>query len=279
MVTAYRLTKEKQYPLPHDINCQYVLGGKSSSTGYCTIMPYLHHDEARLPSNVYTHPEHASFAETDYTGISAESKVFKMIAATRISLTKQAVGTDNVQALRVGIMDIHGAFEDFDATDELTGVSVGDVLELTKETVDRQTYPIYDGTDLTPKYTGSSTLNTNAQGLTTDTKIENVAFDPDLFYDALNYYTISEKLKNCQSGLRWFTLTQNNPTRTFFSRLDSGNKASNPYNFAGQLVYLPRGDTRYQIYRDGDVTATVHLLVEHRIRYLEWNDNFHHERA
>lgn len=280
MVGIYRLKREKQYPQPHDIDCHFFLGA-DAATKQTAIIPAIHHDEAMLASAKYTHPEHASFAETDESNCCAESKVFKIQCSMRLSLTKGALHTDNVDAIRMAFMTIHGAFEDFDAKDELTGVSVGDVLELTKETTDRQTYPIYDGVDLDQKYAGSSDLGTTGMdfALTTDSKIENSVFDVDLFYDALNYYTISDKLKKVQDGLRWITLTRDNPTRVIKFNIKTNVKAINPYTFLGHLIHLPMGSTKYQIPLTTDTTTIPHVAVDYRCRYLEWNDNFNHERA
>lgn len=281
MVGIYRLKREKQYPVPHDVTCSFTLNAKTATNSNCTIIPAIHHDEAMLASTKYTHPEHASFAETDESNCCAESKIYKISCSMRLSLTKGAVATDNIQALRIGFMSIHGAFEDFDAKDELTSVTVGNVLELTSESTDRQTYPIYDATDLTAKYTGSSDLGTTGMdfALTTDSKIENVVFDPELFYDALNYYTISDKLKRVQDGLRWITLTQDNPTRVIKFNIKSNVKSINPYAFLGHMVFVPTAGTKYQIPIAADLTAIQHVAVDYRCRYLEWNDNFNHQRA
>jgi hypothetical protein len=278
LVGIYRLKREKQYPQPHDVNASFLLNCKVADR-ICTIIPAVHHDEAMLASGKNTHPEHASFAETTASNCCAESKVFKIMASMRISLTKSAITTDGIEALRIGFMSIHGAFEDFDANDELTSVTTGDILELTKETTDRQTYPIYDGTDLTDKYTNSAHLNTDAMGLTTDTGLENVVFDIDQYYDALHYYTNGDKLKKVQNGLRWITLTKDNPTRVIHFRTSSNVKSINPYTFLGHLVVCPNAGTKYQIPIDADVTNVNHVSVEYRCRYLEWNDNFQHQRA
>jgi hypothetical protein len=279
MVGIYRLKREKQYPQPHDIDCHVQL--LSNDVSECTIIPAIHHDEAMLASNKYTHPEHASFAETDESNCCAESKVFKIQCDMRVSLTKGALETDKIHNLRFAVMQIHGAFEDFDAKDELTSATVGSVLELTSETTDRQTYPIYNGTDVGAKYTGSSDLGTTGMdfALTTDSKVERVAFDIDLFYDALNYYTISDKLKKVQDGLQWFTLTKQNPQRLIRFNIRSNVKSINPYAFLGHLIIVPQTGTKYQIPINADTTAIAHLNVDYRCRYLEWNDNFNHERA
>lgn len=279
MVVAYRLAKEKQYPQPHDLSTQMVLGCDYATPSNTTIIPCIAHDEALLPSSRYTNPEHASFVEEDAANCSADSKIFKIQCDLRISLTKDAVGTDNIQALRLAFMTIHGAFEDFDAKDELTTVTVGDVLELTKETTDRQTYPIYNDTKINEKYSGSATLDAKAMGLTATQVIEHVAFDPDLYYDALNYYTISDKLKKVQDGLRWITLTQQNPTRLLRFNIKTNVKSMNPYAFMGILLHLPVSGSKYQIPLAGETTGVNHIHSEFRCRYLEWNDNFNHERA
>jgi hypothetical protein len=279
MVGIYRLKREKQYPIPHDLSAQFFLSAQNGGSQYCTIVPTVHHDEAMLASAKYSHPEHASFAETDASNVCAESKIFKIQTDIRLSLTKGALHTDNIEALRIGFMNIHGAFEDFDADDELTSVTVGDALELTKETSDRQTYPIYTTTKLSEKFSGSATLDADEVGLTTNQILEQVNFDIGLYYDMLNYYTNSEKLKKVQNGLRWITLTRNNPTRVIKIRQSVNTKASNPYMFNGNLIILPPSDTKYQIPVGADTTAINHVTVEVRTRFLEWNDNFHHERA
>lgn len=197
----------------------------------------------------------------------------------RVSLTKGAIETDKVKTLRFAFMEMYGAFEDFDAKDELTTNTIGDLLELTSESTDRQTYPIYDGTDLTAKYGTSQTLGTDSMGLTTDTKLENVAFNVENYYDALNYYTTSDKLKRQQSGLRWITLTENNPQRLIRFTMKSSVKAINPYAFLGHMIHVPKVGTKYQTHQAGDLSAIDHLIVDYRCRYLEWNDNFQHQRA
>ncbi len=279
MVGIYRLVKEKQYPQPHDLKCGITLGCDNTSTKYCTMIPAIMHDEAMLASGKNTHPEHASFAETDAANCCAESKVFRISCTMRVSLTVAAIATDAVQALRFAFMSIHGAFEDFDANDELTGVTVGNVLELTSESTDRQTYPLYDDTKISEKFTGSATQDADAPGLTATQVIENVAFDPGLYYDAINYYTISDKLKKVQDGLRWITLTQNNPTKLIKFNIKSNVKSLNPYTLLAHMIYFPKAGTYYQIPVASEVTNISQIAVDYRCRYLEWNDNMQHQRA
>lgn len=271
MVSMFRLTKTKEYPQPHDVSCQMQLYADNAVKN-CTIIPAIHYDEAMLPSTKKTHPENLAFAETSNSNCCAESKIFRIQCTMRLTLTTGSVDTDKVQALRFAFMSIHGAFEDFDANDELTSATVGDILEITKETTDRQSYPIYDGTKHIDKYTDSAHLGADAVGLTTNTGIENVVFDPDLYYDALNYYTNSNKLKKVQDGLRWITLTHDNPTKLIKFNIKSNTKSMNPYTILAHMIFLPKKASKYQI--PITMTSIAHMTCEYRCRYLEWNSMF-----
>lgn len=279
MVTQFRMSKVKEYAQPHDNTMQLLLGADNASVRNCTHLPSVFHDEAMLASAKNTHPEHASFIETDALNCSAESKIFKIQCTMRLSLTKAFLVTDNGSSLRIAFMSIHGAFEDFDATDELTSVSIANTLELTKESTDRQTYPLYDDTKLVEKYAASATFDAAQPGMTASQVIENVAFDAELYYDNLNYYTTKGKLKKVQDGLRWITLTRDNPTRLIRFTMKGNAKTMNPYTYLGQMVYLPITDSKYQIPIAADITNTYHVAVDYRCRFLEWNHNFQHQRA
>ncbi len=278
MVGVKRFVKQTQYPQPHDMYLSVLLNGDTANKN-CTIFPAITHDEAMLASGKNTHPEHASFAETDAANCCAESKIFRIETTMTVTLTKGALSTDEVVALKFAFMTIHSAFEDLDAKDELTSATVGSVLELTSETTDRQTYPIYDTNKLTERYSGSGTVDAAHENLTTNQILENVAFDPDLYYDALNYYTISDKLKKVQDGLRWMTLTRDKPKRIIKFMQKPNTKSMNPYTFLGHMIYLPLVGTKYSHGHASDMTNINHIEVTYRNRFLEWNDNFQHQRA
>lgn len=273
-----RLVPTTQYPYPHELSCQFLLNIDDSDQN-CTIINNLHHDEAVLPSAIKTHPENLAFTETDAPNVSHDSKIFKVNTTIRVTLTKGAVNTDKVQAVRFAFMSIHGAFEDFDAKDELTSATPGTILEITKESTDRQSYPIYNGTKLTEKFTNSALQDALMPGLTTTQKIEQVDFDPDLYYDALHYYTNSGMLKKVQDGLRWITLTQKNPTKLIKFTQTSSTKASNPYTILAHMIYAPESGSKYAIQTVGETTDITHLAVEYRSRFLEWHDKFLFDRV
>lgn len=108
-------------------------------------------------------------------------------------------------------------------------------------------------------------------------KIEAVAFDPELFYDALQYFTNAGKLRNCVGGLKWFDLTRNKPVRRFKIGIKRKVKAMNPYTFYGVLVGFPKIDTFEQYHANTETTDVSHIFAKVTTRYKEWNLNFNME--
>ncbi len=209
MVSRSRIKREKEYPLPHN-TYSAILKNLEVSPDF-TNWPILFQDEARTPGSYFTNPEHASFAEYASPNCSPDSEVTSIFTEIRFTLTKFATQTDGLTAVRICFLPIMSAFEDLLAIDELTSVEVQDVLEMTSESTDRQAYALWSAVDFTVKYSGSSTLGADVPGLTASQLQEDVEFDIDLWYDAINYYTIAGKLRSVTKGLRWITLTQQNP--------------------------------------------------------------------
>lgn len=277
-----RIRREKEYPLPHNIKLKWTFSLEPTVVNNATNFPIIIQDEAKLPASVFTNPEHSSFAETSNPNCSPMSEVNSIFMSLRFTLTKGFLTTDASHALRFAFMPIHLAFkEDYIAIDELTSVETQDVLEMTTESTDRQGYGLYNNIKVAEPFSNSSLLGADVPGLDTSQKLESIAFDPELFYDALNYYTIAGKLKTIQDGLRWITLTKQNPSRNILIKQKRDTKRMNPYTYNGVIIYVPGVDTLDQIVMGGaDTTADLpHIVVNASMRYLEWNNKFHNERA
>lgn len=277
MVGVTRYVKIKQHPLPHDI---YNATSWNIDTGGvdATIVPIIKGDDAKTPGSVYSNPEHASFAEYSGSNCSPESRINSIDLRVRVSRTSY----DSINTpMRFGLMLLHSAFpEDLDAKDELSTLTVKEIIEMQKESSDRQAYPLYNGTKCKEKFTGSATLNTDEPGLTTNQIIEQVDFDPDVYYDAIKYYTNSGKLRSCTTGLRWFTFVNlPSSSRVIRFRITRDVKRINPYTQLSLLMFFPQSGTKYQIPVSGETANTDHFHAEVRARYYEWNDMFHHEKA
>lgn len=246
-----------------------------------TILPLAMYDEGLgAPSGKTTNPDHASFSIDQRPNCYVESRINKIKCKVTFSLTKGAVETDKVVALRFAYMPIHTAFkENLDIVDEATSLTIKEILELQSEDTDRQCYPLWNGTKMVEKFSGSATLNAAVPGLTTNQIIEAVDFNEVGHYRAMQYYTFAKKYMNLQSGLKWITLTKTRPTFTTNIYIKPNVKRMNKYGFFGLLVHVPQVGTDYQIPIAGDTTAIDHIACDVQCNYNEWNENFDFERV
>ncbi len=274
-VTRTRLRKVLQYARPHDWNTSFYLQAEAE-TKNSTILPIIMQDEGLgAPSALATNPENASFTGYGGENCFVDSEVNKTFTELTFTLTKGAIETDKIHALTMAFMPISIAFpEDYDITDEVSTATIKGTLELTKETTDRQGFPLYTGTKLAEKFAGSATMQAGAPGLTTTQVLESVAFDHEVFYDAIHYLKISEKIKTLVGGLNWITLTKTRPTKRILIKNRPGTKRMNPYTFHGVLIHLPIGDSHKQMFDSGDTSVIDHVLVQFRCRFNEWNQEF-----
>ncbi len=280
MVGQVRFEKQKWYPRSHDSIIAFKLSAQVTDKD-TTMCPIAYYDEGLgAPASFNANPEHASFGTTNDLGCFPESRVDKIACELFISLTKAAVETDKVVALRVGYMPIMTAFlEDLTAADELSSNTVETTLELQHETTDRQTYPLYNGTKLTEKYATSGTYGAPQQGLTTTQVIEGIDFIPNFYYDALQYETHGGKVQACSGGLKWLTLTKLKPMARIKIHIRTKTKRMNPYTFMGCIISCLYADSAQQIPPKSDLTAVDHVNVNFVTRYNEWNQGFDMDRV
>lgn len=277
-MVASRWSKVKQYPRPHVQKNSYYHSAEIANQ-YYTNVPIAWYDEGLgAPSGYNAHPEHGSFAVTSAGNHYVDSKVNQIITEIRFSLTKGAIETDKIHALKVAFMPIMMAFkENYDAVDEVSTQTVAQVLHMQTESTDRQGYPLYNGTDLTAKFTSSSDIP-SIPGLTTDTKLEGITLVENGFYNALHFATTSGKIKKSIGGLNFLTLTRSKPTVTIRIKLRGKTKAMNPYTYFGVVTGCPSVDSHYQIPASGDTTAIPHVEVSVITRTNEWNQGYNMEK-
>ncbi len=275
-----KLMKTEWRPRPHDaqIGWAFEMDDLAIDT---TEIPIIRYDEGLgAPDTYNSHPEHASFVTASEPNCFVKSRVDNIFAKLQLNLTSKFYD-DNLSSIRLAFMVISSAFKNkLDETDEKSTQTVKGVLELQYETTDRQTYPLYNGTDMAIKPVVSSDLPTNAQtGLTTDGKLEGVSFAQNTFYDAIHYFTIADLIKNMQSGLKWVTLTPDKPFMTIPIHQKSASKRMNPYTHLTLLVHCPLGGSIFQpMTTTRDITAaTQYVDASVWYRYNEWHQNFDHE--
>ncbi len=134
----------------------------SLTTRSSTIFPIVMNDDARGdPMDLNVHPEHAAWVEDVTPNCFPDSEIRRMRIIIDIIVPKAVGSQSNIVKFNYGL--IATAFpEDLDAKDEKSTLTLKEILELQKESTDRQTYPLWSGIDLV----GASTLSTNVPGLT-----------------------------------------------------------------------------------------------------------------
>ncbi len=255
----------------------------AAATKNSTIVPYLLQDNALIDlETVKTNPENADFAVTDEPNIYAGSYVPRI--TVRWVAYLRPTDTEVVHLL-FNTMPIYTSFLNrLDAFDKKTGNDIETILELTHETTDEQCYPLFNNTKL---YEGGGTYDysANVPGLTGTQQPEGVAFDKEMFFDAMHYYTNKQMLKGVVGRMMNHTVSEpivphgKSIITGGLNRIQSIAKAANPYTFCGELFHVPQAGSRSQYHLGAGVTAVEHLTVKGFVRFNEFNPDFNTARA
>lgn len=274
--------RRNEHPLPH--NCNFVMNFQAEDeTKNSSILPLFRMTEAAAaPENIEVNPTNANFAEEAGFSIARESIVPRINLRFSLQMTKGAIETDAMRAIRVNYMPIYTAFLDsLDAEDEKSGNDIETILELQHATDNKDVYPLYANVDLGSD-TSSIMLNTVHYGealadwgLTTAATYESVAFDDGAFFDALQYYSNSGMLKKVVGGWRSIIVTRDRPYIYYSNNYTQPMvKRGNPYTFCGILFHVPQAGSSDQLFAAGDTTAIEHVRMTGRERFDEWNNAF-----
>lgn len=261
------------WPQSHDLFYSFGLTA-DGATKNSTIVPLIVQDEGMgSPGAIETNPRHDDFAEVAHPQCFPNSMVDSISCRIQLGLSKGAIETDKMRKIRVVIIPYQFAFkEGLEAADETSSETVQTVLEMQKEATTTQSFPLYNGTDLPGDQRAMGSLQ---DGLTTDDKIEGVAFNLNTLYDMLAYGTIGGKLRASIGPIMYKTVAEGRITDlTLKIRQDSGAKYMNPYTFRGVLIHVPLSGTQWQYGMAADTTAITHVDVKLVCRYNEWNEHF-----
>lgn len=275
---GYRM---QEYPLPHNFTYNFFLN-MENETQNSTILTLFRTSEAAVGvENVEVNPRHANFAEDGGCVIHTGSIVPKISLSILANIGKNAIETDKLQHMRFSWTPLYISFlNSLEAADEKTGVQIEDILELQHDVTNKDTYPLFSTTDLAvpgtqPMSTVPLTEVFGDIGLTVDTKLESVAYDEDLFYDAMSYYTNSAMLRKVTGKTNIVNLSQSRMYRYTSNRFTYPSvKRGNPYTFCGILFHVPQVGSAHQFADSTETTDVATLHVGVQVRFDEWNPNF-----
>lgn len=260
--------KQLNYPRFHSEELRVALGMKNGGTKENkTALQTVQYDEGIAGATSYNNPEHSSFGEVNEPNMYPNSKITDYFHMAEFSLTKSARSADIVN-LKVGVLTTYLNYEaDYTPTEEGTAETVADILNILTESTDRQAYINYNGNKLDGDIKG---LGTNVLDLTTNQNIEGVNIDIDKYYDALQYYTIGNKIR-AKSFITWKYITDKRPARFVFDRLPSNVRRVNEYCSVIHNYIVPDSLEERQIGIDSDFTDINHVALNVIHRCLEWN--------
>ncbi len=198
------------------------------------------------PMSFNAHPEHASWAEVEEPNCYPDSEIRRFHCT--LDMYANYLNDTKEQLIKFSYALISCAFpEDLDAKDELSGLTLKEILELQHESTDRQCYPLWNGN----KMLGTGTvLPANVPGMTTNQQTEDVAWDPSVVKDQLRYGKLKALLrKQLPIGVRtsFMNIKKSNHKRIKFGFLPSSAKFINPYTFLGLMVYFHKSSSTRSI--------------------------------
>lgn len=273
---------KQEFPLPHQFEYH---GGLTAHTSgqYATNCTLLRTSENITNiDTVVVNPSHDSFAEETGATIAPQSIVPKLMLDMRFEITKLAIAA-GIKTLDLLVYPLYTAFiNTFDAEDvRVANSQVEDIMELDHVVGSKMMRPLWTGTDLAfqtaqPLNTVLGTAETFSNwGLTTDAKLEGVAFDENLYHDALSYFSNQGMLRKVVGKPMVFHLTHEHGKRFFSHNFTHPTvKRGNPYTSCSLLIYLRPLGARSQWGRVGDSTAIDHVDFNINVRYDEWNSDF-----
>ncbi len=292
------MQKVKEYPQHHRLHWNFNLSHDDAALlKRATILPICWNDDGTVATDVDSNPMHASFAEVTNGACSPESKIFSISAKLQASFTILAWNTDKLRELKIQIIPIAVAFEDIDAKDDLTSLTVGSILSLLDEDTTNNTYPLYNNNVIVATAGQQVDMGTSQLGLTATTALEYVTFNVDQLFQMLSYGSNRGKLKACIGGIITRTVSlgstlagiasspSNRGMRTgafalqLKINLPSKAKFMNQKTFFGILVRIPTSGTEDNYGEAFYTTAVDHINFNFRAHFMEWNHSFNHQRT
>ncbi len=281
------------YPLRHKFQYSFGLSAVDAADNSTIMTLVKNYKTLNAPDTIEVNPHNTNFERETGAICQPMSIIDRLSLTMRFSLTKTAE-TDNMFNVHFQWTPIFFSFpEKLDAADDDTTTTVADILELTKDATQEDVTPTWTGTKLAvagpsdtahPVSTSNMTEVFGTLNLTTDTTMEGVAFDKEVFHSALQYYSNRGALKACLGRTRSVVLTEASrfSEKTFFIKkfVPRSVRRIMPYSFFGILVHVPLvsefGQTAIIL---AGTAAKPHITCRALIQYHEWNIDHYQEKS
>ncbi len=277
--------ESEQFPLRHIL--EYAAGlSATTETMNSVYFPLVKHYKTTTDATtVDVNPHHANFVIDNGAVCRSMSIIDQLELSIQFSYTKTS--QDNGAVLHAWWRPVFFQFpEKMDAADDKTGDLVSEILHLTKDATEEDITAVtsnnLDQTGSSKRTHPVSTVNLAEAfthlNMTTDLIMEDVAWNEELFQNALRYYTNKGALKACVGRTRHFTLDQQHRNKRYFLRkfVPKSIRRIMPYTYMAILCHVPTVSAGHnQFYSGNALTASVaHIGVQAYCRYHEWHSDF-----
>ncbi len=270
-------------PMIHDFEYSNFKLDVEDQTKNSTIVTLFSQAEVVGVESREVNPANSAFAEDAGSMVFQNSIVPKISVSIHARLNRTAHDIDSIDHMMFKWMPLYTSFlNSLDAENlDNPASDIETILELQHDTGKKKTFPLFANVDLlTGVHPLSDTVFTETiadVGLTTDTKMESVAFDEQAFWDAKSYYSNRGMLNKVTGPMRTVHLDFTRRPYTYFSNNFTNPvvKRANPYTFCGILFHVPQADEIQQVCDEEDVTTSVgHITIGVRVNFKEWNVDF-----
>lgn len=270
-----------EYPLWHEFNYLFAMSAEVTNKN-STMLTLLRASEASTDGieAVEVNPKHGSFGVETGPTIAMGSIVPKMMFKLEAHMSKTSIVTDNLRNIAFNWVPLYFSFLDsLTAEDDKTAVTIEDIFELEHDTTNKDVNPNYGGIDLTadnhPLGTILATDTLADYGLSTLAVLEDIAYDENLLWKAMRYYTNKGMLSKVMG--KWHTvILERDKTYSYYSNnfTNPTIKRGNPYTYCGILVHVPQAGSINQTFTATDTSVINHIDFRVRCAYEEWNQDF-----
>ncbi len=278
--------KAELYPLLHRLDYSFALGllQDSKNSVIATIVRGSKDSAMNNPNTIEVNPHNTNFAQETGVMCHQMSILEKIKLSISFTLTEDAI-TDGVKSLVVKYMPIFSSFpEKLASTDAETGFTAASVLELIHDATNEDVTPLTAANDVVvsagvshkshPVSTVNDTEVFGDLNLGTDLKMETVAWDNTLFFQAMKFFTNKGAIRSMVGNQRSVYLTDTRPTKRVYINKFVPASVRRIVNgsFFGMLFHLPLDSEVDQAFYSGAITtAKPHVGIKMNVSYNEWN--------
>ena len=282
----------QQYPLTHNFNYQFSLAVKdvAQNSYMATILRYS--NIATGVEAVEVNPGHASYLQDTgplcYLGSIIPRVNIKMTAWIDNDAKNQAYSagaTGPIHSAYFKWMPIYGGFlEAWTPEDLKTGTKVSDILQLTTNATQDDVVPTHDGNN--NDYAQNHPLSAVAHaedyadyGLSVNAIMEDVDYNDDTFWDAMQFYSNGPALRKVTGKWRHAYVKREGYYKHHSNKFAHPNvKRINPYTYCGILFHMPTTGQFSQLLRSDETGDVQTVNVDLEVYYEEWNPEFDQTR-